>query len=176
MSTAVLSDRSRQPAEPAALGGLAAQAAERRAKRDALQALGINPYPTRFERSATLADLHSAHSGLDPDTRTGQVASVAGRVASMRGHGKLRFATIEDAPGRDSARLPGRLWCGVHRSSPLNAHAPGGLLIEPAYNSSFTCSRIDVDSHRHVLCHKPTGRSSLQEPHPVDIGHGRVVS
>ena len=99
MSTAVLSDQSRKPAEPAALGGLAGQAAERRAKRDALQALGINPYPTRFERSATLADLHSAHSGLDPDTRTGEAASVAGRVASMRGHGKLRFATIEDASG-----------------------------------------------------------------------------
>ena len=99
MSTAVLSDQGRKPAEPAALGGLAGQAAERRAKRDALQALGINPYPTRFERSATLADLHSAHSGLDPDTRTGEVASVAGRVASMRGHGKLRFATIEDASG-----------------------------------------------------------------------------
>jgi lysyl-tRNA synthetase, class II len=99
MSTAVLSDQSRKPAEPAALGGLAGQAAERRAKRDALQALGINPYPTRFERSATLADLHSANSGLDPDTRTGEVASVAGRVASMRGHGKLRFATIEDASG-----------------------------------------------------------------------------
>jgi lysyl-tRNA synthetase, class II len=99
MSTAVLSDQSRKPAEPAALGGLAGQAAERRAKRDALQALGINPYPTRFERSATLADLHSAHSGLDPDTRTGEVASVAGRVVSVRGHGKLRFATIEDASG-----------------------------------------------------------------------------
>jgi lysyl-tRNA synthetase, class II len=99
MSTAVLSDQSRKPAEPAAPGGLAAQAAERRAKRDALQAMDINPYPTRFERSATLADLHSAHSGLDPDTRTGEVASVAGRVASMRGHGKLRFATIEDASG-----------------------------------------------------------------------------
>ncbi len=105
MSTAVLSEKSRQaeqgrkPAEPAALTGLAEQAAERRAKRDALQAMGINPYPVRFERSATLADLHSAHSGLDPDTRTGEMASVAGRVASLRGHGKLRFATIEDASG-----------------------------------------------------------------------------
>ena len=99
MSTAVLPDQSRKPAEPAAPGGLATQAAERRANRDALQALGINPYPTRFERSATLAGLHSAHSGLDPDTRTGEVASVAGRVASLRGHGKLRFATIEDASG-----------------------------------------------------------------------------
>ena len=99
MSTAVLPDQSRKPAEPAAPGGQATQAAERRAKRDALQALGINPYPTRFDRSATLAELHSAHSGLEPDTRTGEVASVAGRVASMRGHGKLRFATIEDASG-----------------------------------------------------------------------------
>ncbi len=88
-----------QPAEPAGPGGLAAQTAERRAKRDALQARGINPYPTRFERSATLARLQSAHSGLEPDTRTGEVAKVAGRVVSMRGHGRLRFVTIEDASG-----------------------------------------------------------------------------
>jgi lysyl-tRNA synthetase, class II len=99
MSTAVLSDQSRKQAEPAALGGLAAQTAERRAKRDALRDLGANRYPTRFDRSATLAELHSAHSGLEPDTRTGEVARVAGRVASMRGHGKLRFVTIEDASG-----------------------------------------------------------------------------
>jgi lysyl-tRNA synthetase, class II len=85
-----------QPADTAASGGLAAQIAERRAKRDALQARGVNPYPTRFERSATLAGLHSAHSGLAPDTRTGEVARVAGRVAAIRGHGKLRFVTIED--------------------------------------------------------------------------------
>ncbi len=85
--------------EPAALGGLAAQTAERRAKRDALQARGNNPYPTRFDRSATLAELHSAYSGLEPDTRTGEVARVAGRVVSIRGHGKLRFVSIEDASG-----------------------------------------------------------------------------
>jgi len=87
------------PAESAVLGGLAAQTAERRAKRDALQAMGINPYPTRFERTATLAELQSAHSELEPDTRTGEVARVAGRVVSMRGHGKLRFVTIEDTSG-----------------------------------------------------------------------------
>jgi lysyl-tRNA synthetase, class II len=96
MSTAVLSDQSRKTTEPAVLGGLAAQTAERRAKRDALQAQGINPYPTRFERSATLAELKSTHCELEPDTRTGEVARVAGRVVSMRGHGKLRFITIED--------------------------------------------------------------------------------
>src|SRR6516165_3525747 len=86
-------------AEPSVTGGLAAQTAERRAKRDALQAQGINPYPTRFERSATLAELQSAYRDLAPDTRTDEVARVAGRVASMRGHGKLRFVTIEDAGG-----------------------------------------------------------------------------
>ena len=37
--------------------GLAAQSAERRAKRDQLRAKGINPYPTRFDRTATLAEL-----------------------------------------------------------------------------------------------------------------------
>ena len=66
--------------ENTAGGGLAAQSAERRAKRDALEAQGINPYPTRFDRTSTLAELHSAHSGLAPDTRTGEQARVAGRV------------------------------------------------------------------------------------------------
>ena len=87
------------PAESVAGGGLAAQSAERRAKRDALEARGINPYPTRFDRTSTLAELHSAHAGLAPDTRTGEQARVAGRVVAMRGHGKLRFATLEDESG-----------------------------------------------------------------------------
>jgi lysyl-tRNA synthetase, class II len=87
-----------QPAGPAG-SGLAAQTAERRAKRDLLQARGINPYPARFERSATLAGLRSAFSGLGPDTRTGETARVAGRVVSVRGHGRLRFMTVEDAGG-----------------------------------------------------------------------------
>ncbi len=86
-----------ESADRAVLSGLAAQTAERRAKRDALKARGVNPYPTRFERSATLAELQSAHAGLAPDTRTGETASVAGRVVSVRGHGRLRFVTIEDA-------------------------------------------------------------------------------
>ena len=62
MSTAVLQHETAQPT--GSPGGLAAQTAERRAKRDALEERGINPYPTRFDRSATLAELQSAHSGL----------------------------------------------------------------------------------------------------------------
>jgi lysyl-tRNA synthetase, class II len=104
MSTSVLNHEPahQEPApaaEPTALSGLAAQEAERRAKRDALQARGVNPYPARFDRSATLAELESAHAGLAPDTRTGETAKVAGRVVSVRGHGKLRFVTLEDESG-----------------------------------------------------------------------------
>src|SRR6201996_863879 len=98
MSTAVHEDNGNTTAGPAPEGPTG-QAAERRAKRDALAGLGVNPYPTRFDRTATMAELHEAHAELEPDTRTGQEAKVAGRVASMRGHGKLRFATVEDASG-----------------------------------------------------------------------------
>jgi hypothetical protein len=51
------------PAEPTVLARLAAQTAERRAQRDALQALGADPYPARFEHGATLAEFQSAQSG-----------------------------------------------------------------------------------------------------------------
>src|SRR6201981_844699 len=109
MSSQVLDHEAAQPT--AGLGGLAAQTAERRAKRDALQAQGINPYPTRFQRSATLAELQETHRDIVPDTRTGEEGRVAGRVVSMRGHGKLRFVTIEDSGGTvqlmfQAARLP----------------------------------------------------------------------
>src|SRR6202008_2105828 len=65
-----------EPADPTAAGGLAAQTAERRAPLEALAAGGITPYPPRFERSATLAELHSAYAELEPDPRTGEVAKV----------------------------------------------------------------------------------------------------
>ena len=102
MSTPAVPEKSapeQAPADPAAAGGLATQTAERRAKRDKLQAQGINPYPSRFDRTSTLAELASVHANLAPDTRTGEIARVAGRVASMRGHGKLRFITLEDESG-----------------------------------------------------------------------------
>jgi lysyl-tRNA synthetase, class II len=80
-------------------GRLAAQRAERRAKRESLRDRGINPYPTRFDRTAPLRELHDRYSGLDPDSRSGDVVRVAGRVVSQRVHGRLRFATIEDSSG-----------------------------------------------------------------------------
>ena len=72
---------------------------ERRKKRDALWADGIDPYPSRFDRTATSAELHARHSGLPADSRTGETARVAGRLSSIRGHGKLVFATLQDMTG-----------------------------------------------------------------------------
>ncbi len=73
--------------------------ADRRRKRDVLAAQGIDPYPLRFDRTATAAELHQRHDGLEPDVRTGDVVTMAGRLTSIRGHGKLSFATLRDVTG-----------------------------------------------------------------------------
>ncbi len=80
-------------------GALEALISERRRKRDDLAAAGLDPYPSRFDRSTTAGELHLAHDGLEADQRTGQQASLAGRVVSMRGHGKLIFVTLADQSG-----------------------------------------------------------------------------
>ena len=76
-----------------------ALSAERRKKRDTLAEQGIDPYPLRFDRTATAAELHEQHDGLEADVRTGQDVRMAGRLTSIRGHGKLSFATLTDVTG-----------------------------------------------------------------------------
>jgi lysyl-tRNA synthetase class 2 len=70
----------------------------RRAKRDAIEALGILPFAYRFERS------HSALGALglydDRMGEEGPAVAVAGRIAALRSQGKTGFAHLEDASGR----------------------------------------------------------------------------
>ena len=73
--------------------------ADRRKKRDVLAGQGIDPYPFRFDRTATAAELHGRHGDLEPDARSGETVRMAGRVTSLRGHGKLSFATLQDVTG-----------------------------------------------------------------------------
>jgi lysyl-tRNA synthetase class 2 len=87
------------PSADAAAPTIDALVAERRRKREALVAEGIDPYPSRFDRTAVAGDLQSSHAGLDPDTRTGDQVRLAGRVTSVRRHGKLSFATLTDRSG-----------------------------------------------------------------------------
>ena len=53
----------------------------------------------RFDRTDTADELHARYADLAPDTRTGNQTSVAGRVTSIRGHGKLEFVTLQDVSG-----------------------------------------------------------------------------
>ena len=72
-------------ADPAALTGLAAEKAKRLAKVDAVRAAGGSPYPYRFDRTHTLADLRAAFGELDAGTETDVPVAVAGRVMLLRG-------------------------------------------------------------------------------------------
>jgi len=80
-------------------GGLAAEKANRLAKIGALRSAGANPYPYRFDRSHTLAELRALHGGLEAGTETEFEVAVAGRVMLMRDSGKLMFATMRDRDG-----------------------------------------------------------------------------
>jgi lysyl-tRNA synthetase class 2 len=76
-----------------------ALSAERRRKRDVLAESGVDPYPMRFDRTVTAAELHDRYGSLEPDVRTGERVAMAGRLTSIRGHGKLSFATLQDVTG-----------------------------------------------------------------------------
>ena len=57
-------------------------------------------YPYRFERTAMTGDLVDRLAALEPGTDSGEHASVAGRLRSLRSHGKAAFADLEDPSGR----------------------------------------------------------------------------
>jgi lysyl-tRNA synthetase, class II len=78
---------------------LDALSADRRKKREVLAGQGIDPYPSRFDRTATAAELHERHGQLPADVRTGENVRMAGRLTSIRGHGRLSFATLQDVSG-----------------------------------------------------------------------------
>jgi lysyl-tRNA synthetase class 2 len=71
----------------------------RREKLDRLRAEGVDPYPAAVRRTTTNAALRAAYPDLEPDTATGDVVSVVGRVVLKRDGGKLCFATLRDGSG-----------------------------------------------------------------------------
>ena len=76
--------------------GLVAEKAKRLQKLADLRDQGTNPYPYRFDRTVTLAELRKEHGELEPGTETEIAVAVAGRVMLMRDSGKLVFATMRD--------------------------------------------------------------------------------
>ena len=72
-------------------------------KLERLKARGIDPYPTRYERTHTtqkaVSLFESEEAKQGDDTRTDEV-TVAGRIVAFRGMGKATFADLLDGSGR----------------------------------------------------------------------------
>lgn len=60
-------------------------------KLNKLLKLGVNPYPSKFNKSHTIFDALSS---------LGTSVSCAGKIYSMRGHGNIMFADIQDESGK----------------------------------------------------------------------------
>jgi lysyl-tRNA synthetase class 2 len=76
-----------------------AERARRLADLDALRDRGVDPYPVRFDRDRTLAELRTEFGALAPGTETDVRVRVAGRILLLRRQGKLTFATVRDQSG-----------------------------------------------------------------------------
>ena len=67
----------------------------RRQKLERLRERGINPYPYRFVRSHLLGQVQTGFADLE-----GKTVTVAGRIMSIRAHGKTCFFHLQDQTGR----------------------------------------------------------------------------
>lgn len=74
----------------------------RREKMDELRENGIDPFGHRFERDYLAQQLHDEFGETDKDALAdlGKKVTVAGRIVSKRGKGKVGFADIIDRSGR----------------------------------------------------------------------------
>jgi lysyl-tRNA synthetase class 2 len=68
-------------------------------KLEQLRALGMEPYPTRAQRTHTSREAIQAYEKAEREGTTVE-ATLTGRLRSMRTMGKLTFAHIEDGEGR----------------------------------------------------------------------------
>lgn len=66
---------------------------ERLRKLQALEQAGINPYPAKVQRDLLISDFLGDFSKLESSQ---QAVSVVGRLRSLRSHGNLTFANLED--------------------------------------------------------------------------------
>ena len=73
--------------------------ARRLEKVDALRARGVDPYPVRYDRTHTSAEVLEHWGHLEAGAEIGDVVRVAGRVILLRRQGKLTFATLRDGAG-----------------------------------------------------------------------------
>jgi lysyl-tRNA synthetase, class II len=71
---------------------------QRRAKLARWRALGVDPYAYSFDPTHHAADLIARGDAVTPEP--GETVRVAGRILTLRGHGKAGFAHLLDGSGR----------------------------------------------------------------------------
>ena len=71
---------------------------QRRANFDELVRLGLDPYPRKFERTDTIADLVSAHDAKGKEDLEAAAihTRTAGRILAIRSFGKANFVVLSD--------------------------------------------------------------------------------
>ncbi|MFH0837205.1 MAG: lysine--tRNA ligase [Candidatus Aenigmatarchaeota archaeon] len=61
---------------------------------------GIDPFGHRFESTDSIKELHEKYKDIQPDEKISKPTSIAGRIRSIRKHGKIIFCHIEDSSER----------------------------------------------------------------------------
>src|SRR5713226_9391507 len=81
------------------------QIQQRRSKLDALKALGVAPYPHKFERRHTVSELVDAHGGKPHDELEAERPETvtSGRILAIRSFGKANFLAVSD--GRSKIQI-----------------------------------------------------------------------
>jgi lysyl-tRNA synthetase, class II len=62
--------------------------------------MGIVPYPYTYDRTHISKDIKEKYKDLEPDKYTTEIASVAGRILSLRSLGKISFIDLHDTYGK----------------------------------------------------------------------------
>jgi lysyl-tRNA synthetase class 2 len=152
----------------------------RRDKLTEVRALGINPFPYRFERSHTAAEALSAYEALSETDETRIPVTVAGRIEGRRGQGKTTFLHIADASGsvqvyakrdaigEDAYALVKLLDLGDHigvtgymfrtRTGEITVHVETIELLSKALRA-LPAGKTDAEGERHGDLHDPELRA-----------------
>ena len=95
-----MSDETREGGPP--VPGWPDESAQRLAKAEALRSLGVEPYPNRYERTHSFAQIIAEQGSrtLEELEALGQDVRVAGRVMLKRPMGKASFATLAEGDER----------------------------------------------------------------------------
>ena len=142
-------------------GSLHDQRAGRLAKVEALRSKGVNPYPYRFDRDRTIAELATAYLPLKPADETGEQVRIAGRILRMRRHGgHLRRSArlYREDPARRDARhdRPG----GAGRLLPARSRRLGRDRGTLRTHFRLTKLHSEMGSYGHA------GRGGVGQGHP----------